>query len=86
LCITAIVTGELYEQLERQAANIKHGSFEAIEEGNPVVPVDVIPASASAPPPTSRKRGRPTKAQAGAKVGSSSMHQPSILSLLLQVA
>jgi len=47
--------------LRRQTVNRKIRSFEAIGKGNPIVPIDVIPASAPVAPSVSQNRGRPTK-------------------------
>jgi len=79
-----VALGNFMTSLRCQAANRKISNFKAIERGNLVVPVDVIPPSTNAPP-LSRKRGFPTKmVQQNAEAGSSSQ-QPSMLNPLLQM-
>jgi len=53
--------GSFMNNLRRQTVNRKIRSFEAIGKGNPIVPIDVIPASAPVAPSVSQNRGRPTK-------------------------
>jgi len=42
--------GSFMNNVRHQVVNRKIGSFEAIGKGNPVVPMDVIPASAPVAP------------------------------------